>query len=189
MNQAMGKFVLLTFLMVCVPFYAPAADAATMIYMTMESGKQGALKGDSMRQGFQDKTEVLAYSYSVSMAASRGGRQHGPVRVTKRIGPSSPQLFQALVGNEVLRSVVIDFLATNQSTGQEYVATTVRLGSASVVAIDQIAGDPPSVSASAKHTSTIDAVATEQISFTFATIEITNHDAKLSAMDSVSGRP
>lgn len=177
----MKKLAFVAVAILCVQLYAPNAGAAPTSYMTVESSKQGVLKGDSPRPGFQDKTEVYSYAYAVNVVS--GNRQHGPVKVVKRVGPATPQLFQALVNNEILKSVVIDFIETNAS-GQEFVANTVRLGSARVIGIDQ-GGASQETAASAKHSSSVNNPTMETIAFLFETIEIMNHNGKTSAVDSI----
>ena len=185
--NAMTKLAVLLAVSACAQWYGPVVHAATIGYMAVDSGK-GMLKGDSLRKGFEDKMEVQSYAYKVDTAS--GARQHGAVRITKRVGPASPQLFQALVGNEELRAVTIDFVQTNTTTGQQYVANTIRLSNARVSTIEQSGGvEPDEIVGGAKHGASHDVPIYETISFTFGTIEITNHDAKITAMDSQTGRP
>lgn len=182
MSQAIRKCAQFATLAAAVLLYAQAANAANMIYATIEGAQQGMLKGDSLRKGLESKTEVLKFEYSVNMPAP-GKRQHGPLKITKIMGPASPQLFQALVNGESLKTVVIDFIGISQVTGMEYLQTSIRLGNARVVAIEQTTGELESAG-----TTTVKASwrNLEQVSFTFSTIEINSIDGKTVAVDSLS---
>lgn len=187
MSQATRKCAQFATLAATVLLYAQAASAATMMYATIEGVQQGMLKGNSQRKGLESKTEVLKFEYSVNMPAP-GKRQHGPLKITKIMGPASPQLFQALVTNETLKTVVIDFIGINQVTGMEYLQTSIRLGNAKVVGIEQSSEVPGMTAATGVATSSAAAAlpAFEKISFTFSTIEINSLDGKTVAMDSLS---
>ena len=69
-------------------------------------------------------------------AKSAAGRQHHTVSMTKAWGAASPQLFQALVNNEVLKSVRFEFYRRDP-TGVESVFQRITLESAFVASINQ----------------------------------------------------
>src|SRR5690349_9689461 len=87
-------------------------------YITIHSKVHGPLRGND-----KDRWDgaLLTFSYGVesprdiSSGQASGKRQHQPVTITKEWGASSPQLFQALWTNEVLDSVVIEFVAPDGS--------------------------------------------------------------------------
>ena len=89
-------------------------------YVTVEATKQGRLKGESTRERKGDRLSGISFHYSVGSprdAASgqaSGKRQHQPVSFVKEWGAASPQLFQAAVTNEVLKSVLFEFVRTNE---------------------------------------------------------------------------
>lgn len=156
-----------------------SAMAATSIRITVEGSRQGKFKIDVLRR---NETPVVRYQYTVSSprdaatGMATGKRQHSPVVITKEWGASSPQFYQALTTNEVLKSVLIEFIRTGPD-GRDAVFQTVTLTNASVSRINQfvnaapIAGVPP------------DERALEEISFTFQKIEVENKDGKTMALD------
>jgi len=190
MTRTTKKSALFAMLLGSALFYAQAASA-TRVYATIDGITLGQLKGDVVRKGLEGKTEVLSYEYSlkaptVASTARATKREHGSVRITKVMGPASPQLFQALINNELLKSVVIDFVNVSTTTGQEFLASQVRLSNARVVSIDQVTEGGESTATSAKHAVTEGARILEVIAFSFDKIEITSHEGKTSATDSMS---
>ena len=149
-------------------------------YVTIEGTKQGLLKGESVREAHQDKMAGLAFHYQVSSprdAASgmaTGKRQHQPITFVKEWGAASPQLFTAAVTNEQLKSVVFEFVRTNDN-GEEYVFHTIKLGTAVITSIEQYIDEVPPEGR--------DTVGKEKVSLTFQRIEIENADGKTSAID------
>jgi len=87
-------------------------------YVTIQSKVHGPLRGnDKDKDGYVGG--ALTFSYGVesprdtSIGQASGKRQHQPITITKEWGASSPQIYQALVSNEVLTSVVIQFVDAN----------------------------------------------------------------------------
>jgi type VI secretion system secreted protein Hcp len=109
-------------------------------YVTITGSTQGKLKGDSTRKGQGDGLRGFGLSYSVLSprdAASglpTGRRQHGPVTFLKPWGAGSVQLFQVLYTNEVLTSVLFEFVETTRD-GVERVTDTIRLANATVTGL------------------------------------------------------
>ena len=153
-------------------------------YVTIEGTKQGLLKGESTREAHRDKLAGLSFHYQVSSprdsasGMATGKRQHQPITFVKEWGAASPQLFTAAVTNEQLKSVVFEFVRTNDS-GEEYVFHTIKLGTALITSIEQYIDDVKSEGQ--------DTVGKEKVSLTFQRIEIENADGKTSAVDE-SGR-
>ena len=157
------------------------AYAAYEFYVTIEGVKQGKIKGESMRKGMEGKIPGVRFNYEVKSprdpqsGLATGKRLHQPVVITKQWGVSSPQIFQACVANEILKSVVIEFVRVNPQ-GKEYVFQVIRLTNATITSIRQYAnvanaGEP------------VYPVGLEDIAFTFQKIEIVNQDGKTQAMD------
>jgi type VI secretion system secreted protein Hcp len=144
-----------------------ARGGSASFTMTIEGTKQGvfaAAKGGNMaglRFGYGAKSPRDAASGQAS-----GKRQHGPVVVTKLVGTGSPQIFQALTTNEVLKSVVVVL------PGEGGTAYTVKLRNAFVSEIKQ-------------YTDVVNglAVVLEDVSFTFQRIEVEDPATKTMAMD------
>ncbi len=151
-------------------------------YVTIEGTKQGKFKQETPREKHKDKLAGIAFHYNIRSprdAASgqpSGKRSHGPVQIVKEWGPATPQLFQALCTNEVLKSVLFEFVKTDKN-GDEIVYHTIKLVNATVSEIDQyLAGD-------AKQDTHHDVHELEKISFTFQKIEMESKDGKTMAMD------
>ena len=109
-------------------------------YITIEGQKQGKFKGDEERKGQANKISGIRYLSEIvsprdsATGQASGKRMHKPVMFTKEWGASSPQLFQACTTNEILKSVLFEFLDTDAS-GQERVHFTVKLTNASIARI------------------------------------------------------
>lgn len=137
------------------------------ISMTIEGTKQGVFPG-AKAGGIAG----LRFSYDVksprdvASGLATGKRQHGPVVVTKLVGTASPQLFQALTANELLKSVAIELPA---GEGAGY---TVKLTNATVSEVKQ-------------YTETLNgqAAVLEDVSFTFQKIEVEDRGTRSMAMD------
>lgn len=161
-------------LLVAIVLQSAPALAAYEFYVTVEGTKQGRFKGESPREQFKEKIPGVRYSYEVRSPRDAGSgmpsgkRQHSPVYVTKNWGAASPQFFQALVTNEVLKTVTIEFLRT-QADGTEAVNYVVRLYNATVMSVK------PFVDQSG--------VQLEDVGFTFQRIELESKDGKTGAVD------
>lgn len=160
-------------------------------YVSIEGTKQGRFKGETgaARRGDgtaeslgADKIAGIRYlsevksPRDVATGQASGKRQHQPITITKEWGAASPQLFQALVQNEVLKSVFFEFVKTS-SQGTEVVYHTVKLTNATVsnikayVDLTDTTGDP------------YDAHELEDVSFTFQKIEMENKEGQTVASD------
>lgn len=147
--------------------------AGPEIHLTVEGTKQGKFKGSHSK--LAEKGVIVAQRFYYEIVSPRdvatgqasGKRQHKPVQIVKAWDASSPQFFHALVNNEVLKSVTIDFVAGEETW------YTVRLLNVIVSDIHQFYGDPKDASAQPM----------EEVSFTFQKIEIENRTAKTSATD------
>jgi type VI secretion system secreted protein Hcp len=161
-------------------------------YVTIQGSKQGTFKGDSRgvegpargkatKNGKHDKIPGIRFFFETSSprdlatGQASGKRQHKPILITKEWDAASPQLFSALVSNEVLKSVLFEFVKTNAQG--EFVYHTVKLTNATVSEIKayldltDTTGDP------------YDAHELEDVSFTFEKIEIENKEGKTAAVD------
>jgi type VI secretion system secreted protein Hcp len=157
------------------------AVAATHIRMTVDAAKQGRFKADVTRRSGGTETTVLRFQYMLNSPRDAAGQatgkaQHSPVTITKDWGASSPQFYQACTTNEVLKSVVIEFLKTGPD-GKEYVFQTVKLTNATVSRVFQYVGDPPTAGQPPEDREL------EDISFTFQKIEMENSDGRTAAAD------
>ena len=154
-------------------------------YVTIEAAKQGRLAGESTREVHKGKLSGIGFSYEVSWprdapsGQATGKRQHGAVTFTKEWGAASPQLFTALVTNEVITSALFEFVRTND-VGVEHVFHTIRLTNASITGIHQYVA--------AQEDAELDQAELEDVALTFRGIEIENVDGKTSATDTAVGR-
>jgi len=154
-------------------------------YVTVEGTKMGKFKGEGPKTG--EKIPGLSFQYEViaphdsATGQHSGKRQHKPVTFVKEWGASTPQFFQALVNNEVLKTVKFEFMQIN-TNGEEFVFFTINLTNASVAGIRQYTETPEGVPSS-KHASTAGNRELEAISFTFQKIELENKTAKTMAVD------
>lgn len=95
-----------------------------------------------------------------------GKRQHHPVTITKVLNEASPLLFNALVTNEVLNSVVIQFIGADKSPGPKI--TLINASVASFAPRSQAAvSDKPVAGVVTPGFNEL-----EDVSFTFQKIEI-----------------
>ena len=163
-------------------------------YISIEGQKQGKFKGESGRgapkgegtdtaaasAGTRSRHQFRLRDSSPRDAATgqaSGKRMHKPILVTKEWGAASPQLFQALVTNENLKSVLFEFVKTN-AQGEEEIYHTIKLTNAAVsnikayLDLTDTTGDP------------YDAHELEDVSFVFQKIEMENKEGKTQAVDS-----
>jgi type VI secretion system secreted protein Hcp len=155
--------------------------SAVEIFIAVEGTKQGKFKGESTVKQFTGQSRVLKFSYSVvsprdvSSGQASGKRQHKAVVITREPGAASPQFFTALVTNEVLKSVVIQFRSGNATTGINQLQQIMTLTNANISDFRQYVGD--------------DGRWLEDVAFTFQQIKIENKPGATSALDSwIAGR-
>lgn len=154
-------------------------------YVTIEAATQGRLAGEIPRSVHKGKLAGLGFSYEVTSprvagsGAGTGGREHGTVTFTKEWGPASPQLFSALVTNEVIESALFEFVRRND-VGVDYVFHTIKLTDACVTAIHQYVA--------AQEDAELDNAELEDVALTFRGIEIENVDGRTAASDTVGSR-
>ena len=174
-----------------VPATLKAEDALRMLAaassfdVTIEGTKQGRFKGERGR----DRIAGLAFHYDVksprdaATGMASGKRQQGAITFTKAIDSSSPQIFQALIGNEALKSVLFEFRSTN-ANGEEMVFYQITLTNASISEVEQYVGMSGLVtSADAKHSGASDSSPLEDVSLTFQKIEVVSQVGKTMAAD------
>ncbi len=150
-------------------------------YITIEGTKQGKFKGESIRDKHKEKMEGLAFDWKVqsprdiATGQASGKRQHMPIKITKEWGGASPQIFHALCTNEVLKSVLFEFIRTT-AEGAEEIHHTIKLTNATISELHPFIG-------MAKHEERTDVHELEEVSFTYQKIEIENKIAKTMAVD------
>jgi type VI secretion system secreted protein Hcp len=113
---------------------------AQQFYATIKAATQGTLKGQGTGR---EKDKILGVGFTYGLAVPidpasglpSGKRRHKPVVFTKEWDAASPQLYQAAATNEVLKSVLFEFITTN-SYGKEEVDYTVELTNATISGFD-----------------------------------------------------
>ncbi|MCK5601099.1 type VI secretion system tube protein Hcp [Candidatus Pacearchaeota archaeon] len=111
--------------------------------MWVEGENLGAIKGGNKEAGLEDSIDVFGFSHSVISprdAASgmpTGKRQHKPLVVVKEIDQATPLLFQALVDNEKLLSVKLEWRHYNPDSQQVELYFTIELVNAAIASIQE----------------------------------------------------
>ena len=155
--------------------------------MKVDGSKQGKFKSESMRSGFTDKAEVLAYSMEIKSprdAASgqaTGKRQHMPITIWKATGASSPQFFSAITTNEILKTVTIEFYKQDEvftSSKTEQLYYKIELVNATVSGYRQVMG-----SASMEGFKSNPALMYDEIKFVYEKMTVTIVNGNVSASD------
>ena len=88
---------------------------AALAYLTVHGQKQGDIKGGATEKGREGSIPLISVAYEVdapfdsATGQASGKRVHKPITIVKVIDQASPRLLQALVTNEVLTSVKIEF--------------------------------------------------------------------------------
>jgi type VI secretion system secreted protein Hcp len=150
-------------------------------YITIEGVKQGKFKGESTKEKWKDKTAGIGFSYEVKAPTdtvsgrATGKRQHLPIQIIKQWGASSPQIFQALITHEILKTVLFEFVKSN-ANGKEEVYHIIRLTNAMVINYHPYING---IAAPGKN----DVTDLEAVSFVFQKIEIKNKSGTMATDD------
>ena len=162
---------------------------AYKFYITIEGSYQGLFKGSfdapySPGPPFSSRPShrIAGIKYLSETTApldaetgfTTGRTSRKPITITKEWDAASPQLFQALVSNETLKSVLFEFVKTKPNGTEEiYYTVTIEDGGVSNIKsylnLTDTSGDP------------YDAHALEDVSFVFRKIEIENKEGKTAA--------
>jgi type VI secretion system secreted protein Hcp len=127
-----------TLLSTLVLALATVSFAAEQSFVKIEGTKQGIFKGVSKTNARLNWDPILSFGYEVATPTdpatglNTGRTQYGMVSFAKEWGPSSPQLFQAIATNEILKSVVFEFSMINPN-GEVEPYYRVTLSNARVV--------------------------------------------------------
>jgi len=125
-----------------------SAYAGLDAYLWVTGQTQGQIQGSVTQAGREGSMQIVEFAHNVSQAIDSasglpsGKRQHRPIRVTKPVDKASPLLANALINNENLTSVRIDFWRPN-SNGSEEQFYTVELVNARITSISQHHGSTP----------------------------------------------
>jgi type VI secretion system secreted protein Hcp len=157
------------------------ASAAPALYVTVEGTKQGLMAKENGTQDTFGRFEGLGFEYEVQAVRDPASgeptrkRQHSVVTVTKEWGASSPQLLEALVGDELLKSVMLQFVQL--APGGNMVAyATIKLTGAYVVGVRNVVAAPQAGVPA-------DPRLLQEVSFAFDKIEFTHLNGGVRAED------
>jgi type VI secretion system Hcp family effector len=150
-------------------------------YVTIIGARQGRFPGEAPAGPHEGKLVGLAYDQASIAASSSGTARSGrltlqPVRFTKEWGAASPALLAAIASNEVLSTVVFEFVRTSDEGVQE-VFHRVSLADARVVELR------PFVDLDAEPSSLMPLPPLEEVAIAYAGITVENlaHQTRASA--------
>lgn len=112
-------------------------------YVKIKGKKQGRFAGESKREKRTDWCEGVALRYRTHVPAdaqqgvATGHVRHEPLVVTKEWGEASPQILEALWGNEVLEEVVLEFVEADGLGDPEVVYEEIVLKRATIVSVER----------------------------------------------------
>ncbi len=88
---------------------------AESIWMSLKGQKQGDIKSETTAKGREGLIECLEFEFAVisphdmHSGLATGKRQHQPLEVRKRVDKTTPLLANAIVNNETLTTVKLQF--------------------------------------------------------------------------------
>jgi type VI secretion system secreted protein Hcp len=152
-----------------------AAVHADTVTMTVKSSKQGEIKGGGVGKGREGSIECVDLGFEIdssrdlSSGQTSGKRQYKPLRCVKRVDRSSPPLFSAMMGNEVLANVALQVWGTSKD-GQLAQIYSVVLKSANILSLRQFLDKGAMM---------------EELTFSYSSIALTWADGGITAEDSL----
>ena len=168
------------------------SNAQGTMVMAVEGNVQGKFKPESdFGSKFSDKIEVLGFVFEVSSprdiatGMASGKRTYQPIIVWKKMGESSPQFFQALITNEPIKKITIEYHKPDPSFGgnSKVLSYTVLLENAAISSYKQVMGPL----AGEKFDGTANDMIYDEIRVSFEKITVTENKGKGMATDTRSG--
>lgn len=150
-------------------------------YMRLTGEAQGEIKGSVTKAGREDSVMVVACSHEIdsprdpASGLPMGKRQHKPLVITKEIDRSTPLLMNALVNNENISELTLEFWKPSRS-GKEEQYFTIELVNAHIANIRQEMLDN-------RVPENMRLAVTEHVSFVYQKIIKTYMDGGISAED------
>ncbi len=157
-------------------------------FLFVKSVKQGDLGGSSTDPNHQSAIGIISVGHSIvsptdlATGQASGKRQHSPLVIVTHIDKATPKLYQALVTDENLPNVELDYWKTN-SDGSQNMYFTIKLTNARISSINftnQNSADHPSSDTFGEYV---------EISFTYQKIEWTWTDGGITAQDDWTALP
>ena len=109
-------------------------------YVNLKGQKQGDIKGSVTQKGREGKIQVIAVSHDIqsprdpASGLPTGKRMHKPFVITKELDKSTPLLFSALVNNENITELEVQFWRPS-ATGAEQQHYTIKLANANIASV------------------------------------------------------
>jgi type VI secretion system secreted protein Hcp len=194
------KLVLFIAALACLPIPAHSQVAAQAAppraYVKIVGKVQGTFKGEASRIAGNNYIAALRFSYQITSPRDpatglpTGKRQQMPITFTKAFDATSPQIYQALISNELLTQVTIEFMNTSTAAGvgaaaaaKEVAYYTITLTNATVSDIHQ---HMDQAEATAAGGSTVPLDPMEDVTITFDQIQVSSAVGQTTATDSWS---
>lgn len=170
---------------------AAPAQAELNAYMTAKGQSQGEIKGSATQKGREGKIVVIAVDHSLlsptapASGMATGRVQHQPLLVTKEVDRASVGLRNALLNNERLTDVTLQFWQPQMRGGlggSEVMYYSITLKNARVVSMRHVMPNnrDPALATRAAY---------EEVGLLYENITWTWSDGGLSATASVGGQP
>jgi type VI secretion system secreted protein Hcp len=162
------------------------ATMALNAYLTLKGQKQGDIRGGVTQKGREGSIVVHAVRHQVlsprdaGSGQATGKRVHTPLVITKELDKSTPLLYRALVGNEILEWTLRFWRAeasgVGAGAGAERQNFTIKLTNATIASIDFRQADNQTAELAKL-------VEYEEVAFTYQKIEWTWTDGAITASD------
>jgi type VI secretion system secreted protein Hcp len=158
-------------------------------YLRLTGAKQGDIRGSVTQKGREGRILVIAASHEfasprdVASGQASGRRQHTPLVITKELDRASPLLQAALVSNETITSLTLDFFSASRlgggpagGAGVEVNTYSISLANASIASMRLVMPNVRDPELAKRETY-------EEIAFTYQKITWTWHDGGIAATD------
>ena len=151
-------------------------------FLKVKGAKQGDITGSVTQKGKEGTIAVIAIDHSIisprdpASGLPTGKRIHSPLVIVTHIDKATPLLYEALVTNENLPTVELDFYKTGQN-GAETLYFKIQLTNANISSIKQTnlnSQDDPNTNLFGEY---------EELSFTYQKITWTWTDGGITAED------
>lgn len=117
--------------------------------------------------------------HDAATGQASGKRQYQPVTLWKTSGASSPQFFQSVTRNELIKKITLQYYRPDEIYKQNELVYTIELENALISGYRQILGTPDNPEFKAKTLGLFD-----EIRIVFEKITVTENKAKTASADS-----
>lgn len=151
-------------------------------FLKVTGQKQGSITGSVTEKGKEGTIAVLAIDHSIisprdpASGLPTGKRMHSPLVIVTHIDKATPLLYNALVNNENLPTVELDFYKP-KANGKDALYFTIKLTNANISSVKQTnlnSDDDPQLGLFGEY---------EEVAFTYQKIEWTWIDGGITAQD------